>query len=208
MKARHARRFFGIIYDMKMHLVMLAALPVLAGCLGTAPKAPRNWTVDWSGPSAEGVPEVAADAPSAKLLQLDVLAPYGGTRLAVLRGDGSLAFDHFNSFAAQPASLLKGAAFDVLEQSGVFSRVVRPNSSAAADFALEVTVTRLALDCRAEGRVEASVALSATLVGGRAVVSAARGEASAPVSAGNFSAAFSRAFEESLLEAVRSLKVR
>jgi ABC-type uncharacterized transport system auxiliary subunit len=193
---------------MKTHLVLIAALPLLAGCLGTAPKAPRNWTVDWSGPSADAAAEAAAGAPSAKLLQLEVLAPYGGTRLAVLRGDGSVAFDHFNSFAAQPASLLKGAAFDVVEQSGVFSRVVRPSSSAAADFALEVTVTRLALDCRAEGRTEASVALSATLVGGRAVVSSARAEASAPVSGGNFSAAFSRAFEESLLAAVRSLKAR
>ena len=194
---------------MKLHLVLIAVLPLLAGCLGTAPKAPRNWIVDWSAPaSGVGSEEAPANAPSVKLLQVDVLAPYGGTRLAVLRSDGSLAFDPLNAFAAQPSSLLKGAAFDVLEGSGAFSRVVRPGSSAAADLALEVTVTRLALDCRAEGRVEASVAVDIALVGGRAVVSSARGEASVPVDGANLSAPFSKAFAEAALQAIRSLKAR
>ena len=194
---------------MKSRSLTIAMLSVVSGCLGTAPKAPRNWTVEWAGRSAEAAEvEVAADAPSVKLLQVEVMAPYGGTRLAVLRGDGSIAFDSFNAFAVQPAAILKGAAFDVVEHSGVFSRVVRPGSSAAADLALEVTVTRLALDCRAEGRLDASVAIAMTLVRGRSVVSASRGEATAPVEDGNFSAAFSKAFEEAALSAVRSLDVK
>lgn len=194
---------------MKLHVAMIAVLPLLAGCLGTAPKAPKNWIVDWTAPAAAAASgEAPSDAPSVKLLQIDVLAPYGGTRLAVLRGDGSLAFDAFNAFAAQPASLLKGAAFDVLESSGEFSRVVRPSSSATAELGIEVTVTRLALDCRAEGRAEASVAVAVTLVGGRSVVSAARGEASVPVDGANLSRPFSKAFAEAMLQAIRSLKAR
>ena len=78
--------------------------------------------------------------------------------------------------------------------------------SATSDLAMEIVVTRLALDCRAEGRRDASVALAVALVGGRSVVSTARGEASAPVGEGDFSAAFSKAFEEALLGAVRSLR--
>ena len=191
---------------MKPLLISIAVLPLVAGCLGTAPKAPKNWTVEWAGPAAKSAAEAPDGAPSVKLLQLDVLAPYSGNRLAVLRADGSIAFDSFNSFAAQPASLLKGAAYDVVESCGAFSRVVRPNSSAASDLAMEIVVTRLALDCRAEGRRDASVALAVALVGGRSVVSTARGEASAPVGEGDFSAAFSKAFEEALLGAVRSLR--
>ena len=83
-----------------------------------------------------------------------------------------------------------------------------PCSSASADYALEISVTRLALDCRSKGKLDASVTLSVALVGGRAVVSTARGEASVPVEAGNFSVAFSESFEESLLEALRQLETK
>ena len=186
-------------------MIAFVFLPMLAGCLGTAPKAPKNWTVEWTGTTVENASD--AKAPSVKLQQLEVRAPYGGSRIAVLRPDGSIVFDAFNAFAAPPASLLKGAAFDVVEASGVFSRAVRPGSSAAADLSLEITVTRLAFDCRAEGRREASVELVMTLVGGRSVVSSAKGEASAPVD-GDFSAAFSHAFENAVLSALRSLKVK
>ena len=201
---------FDIIFTMKTNLpvIVLFALmsTVFTGCLGPAPKAPRNWLVEWTGSSAAGA--AAPSAPSVKFQQLEVLAPYGGTHIAVLRPDGSIAFDAFNSFAAAPASLMKGAAVDVIESSGLFSRVVRPGSSAAADCSLEATVVRLALDCRAEGRREASVALVMTLVRGRSVVSSAKGEASVPLEGGDFSAAFSRAFEGAALAALKSLEVK
>ena len=193
---------------MKLYLLPIVLLPAIAGCLGAAPKAPRNWVVDLSAPVSAAASEASAEAPSVKLLQLEVLAPYGGTRLAVLRGDGSIAFDAFNSFAAQPSALLKGAAFDVVESSGVFSRTVRPGSSASADFSLEITVTRIALDCREKGRLDASVALAMTLVGGRKVFSTSRGEASVQVEGGDYSYAFSKSFERAALEALRALKTR
>ena len=67
---------------------------------------------------------------------------------------------------------------------------------------------RLALDCRAEGRREASVALVMTLVRGRSVVASSKAEASAPLEGGNFSAAFSRAFGDAALAALKSLEVK
>ena len=66
-----------------------------AGCLGPAPKPPANWTID-----------VDADV---KASFVTVCAPYGGQRIAVLRQNGSIAFDPCNSFAAAPASILKDA---------------------------------------------------------------------------------------------------
>ena len=193
---------------MKPLLISIAVLPLVAGCLGTAPKAPKNWTVEWTGPSAKSAAEAPAGAPSVKLLQLDVLAPYGGSRLAVLRADGSIAFDSFNSVAAQPASLLKGAAYDVVESCGAFSRVVRPNSSATSDLVMEIEVTRLALDCRAEGGRVASAAVTLSLVGNRSVVSSSRGSAAAPVRDGDFSSAFSAAFADAMRSALGGLSAR
>jgi len=191
---------------MRTRIVFLAALSALAGCMGPAPKAQRNWTIEWAAPSVEVQAKPAL--PAARLQRLEVRAPYDGSHLAVLRADGSLAFDAFNGFAAQPAAILRGAAFDALEASGMFEGVVQGGSSAAAPMSVEATVTRLALDCREKGRRDASVALTLALVSGREVVSTARGEAAAPTKGGDYTAAFSRAFSQAMTEAVRALRAK
>ena len=78
-----------------MKKIALLAVPVLAGCLGSAPKPPVNWTIDIE--------------PDAKVAYAAVCAPYGGQRIAVLRPDGSIAFDPRNAFAAAPGSIIKDA---------------------------------------------------------------------------------------------------
>jgi hypothetical protein len=47
-----------------------------------------------------------------------------------------------------------------------------------------------------------------TLVRGRSVVASSKAEASAPLEGGNFSAAFSRAFGDAALAALKSLEVK
>jgi len=188
---------------MNIKLVALCAVPALAGCLSSAPKAPVNWTVE---PVATAVERAQAQKYGAvRVAQVSVRAPYDGLRLAVLRRDGSVAFDPFNSFASSPSALLRGAAHDVAEASGLFGCVLHQASSAAAPFVLEVTVTRLALDCRVEGSRTASVELTATLVGGRDVVDVARGAGTSPAGAGDYTAAFSSAFTSAMSEALRKL---
>lgn len=189
-----------------MRMIMLALLPLAGGCLATAPKAPKTWSIEWSKTGIERTAE--SKLPAAKLLLVDVRAPYNGSRLAVLRGDGSMAFDSFNSFAAQPASLLRGAAFDVMEASGAFERVVSGGSIASTPLAAEVTVTRLALDCRKLEHRDALVSLTIVLVGNRTVASSASAEASAPVEGGDYSAAFSKAFADAMMSAIRSLQAQ
>lgn len=191
---------------MKIRLALFALLPAVAGCLGSAPKAPVNWTVEWAaaGQAVYAKPVM----PVAKLLRLDVRAPYNGTRLAVLRADGSIAFDPFNGFAAQPASLLGGAALDALEATGAFESVMPGASTAAAPLAVEATVTKLALDCRDKGRRDAVAAVTLALVSGREVVSVAKGESSVSAADGGYSAAFSKAFSGAVAEAVRGLKAK
>ena len=146
--------------------VPLAAL-ALTGCLGAPPKPPVNWTI-----------EVASVA---KVASVTVCAPYGGQRLAVLRQDGSIAFDPCNSFAATPMAILRDA---VSSRRGEGALVVR----------------RLALDCRAEGRRDAVVELEIA-IGDRT----GRGAAAEPTADGNYTAAFSAAFEKAFAQAREEL---
>ena len=150
-----------------MKKTALLFVPVLAGCLGSAPKPPVNWTID---------------EPDAKVAYAAVCAPYGGQRIAVLRPDGSIAFDPRNAFAAAPGSIIKDA---VVGRKGEGSLFVR----------------KLALDCRAEGRRNAVVSLE--IVSGDRV---SKGDATEPTDDGNYSAAFSRAFSKAYATAIEGLK--
>lgn len=171
--------------------------------MSAAPKAPANWTIE---PRAASVfSAAAAKWGTVRLASVSVRAPYDGQRLAVLRADGSIAFDAFNTFAAAPAALLRGAARDIAEGSGLFTRVVPATSSAAAPHSLEIGVTRLALDCRTEGARRAMCEITVLLLSGRDIVGAARGVGEMPAGAGNYSEAFSAAFTAALSEALGKL---
>lgn len=185
--------------------LLIWALPLVAGCFSAGParKAPVNWTI-----ALDATPVTAAAEPTwnvARLAQVTVRAPFDSTHLAVLRKDGSLAFDPANVFAAAPSALLRGAAQDAAAASGRFARVVPPTSAAATQTLIEVTVNRLALDCRVEGTRIATVALTVTLLDARAVAAVASGEGTKPAGAGDYSAAFSAAFAEAMAAALKKL---
>ena len=183
---------------------ILPAAALASGCLSPAPKAPENWTI---GPIDGGV--LRADAPKwqdgVRLSRLEVRAPYDAQRLAVLRPDGSVAMDPANAFAAAPSALLRGAAFDVLAASGLASPSVQPGSAASARRSLEVTVTRLALDCRDAGSRKALVELAATLLDGRKIEGTARASFAEDAAEGNYTTAFSVAFARAMADALKRL---
>ena len=183
--------------------VALLGTAALAGCLSSAPKAPVNWTVSIAGAKGAAAMERRWDV--VRVSRVEVRAPYDARALAVLRPDGSVAFDPFNAFAAAPAAILGGAAVDALSASGAAASVIGPHSVASAQISMEVTVTRLALDCRKAGARDASVALSIALLDGRRLVSVAEAEGSAATPDGNYSAAFSSAFGKAFAEALKRL---
>ena len=80
-----------------------------------------------------------------------------------------------------------------------------PASSASTKTLLEVTVNRLALDCRVAGARLATVELTVTLVDTRTVVAVASGEGTAPTGTGDYSAAFSSAFTAAMTAALKRL---
>jgi len=184
----------------------LLMLPLIAGCLSSAPQAPDFWTIDFTR-SAKVDGSAKRFGESVRIASVDVRAPYAGNRLAVLRPDGSIAFDSFNSFAGSPALLMRGAARDVIESSGMFGSVLASSSSARAQYAIEIAVTQLALDCRTEGRRTAKVAFALVLLNGREVVASVRG-AGAEEAGDDYSAAFSTAFARAMQDALGKLPVK
>lgn len=175
-----------------------------AGCLGTGPKAPANWTIEIARAGAAApAGGSGAGLPAVRVASVGVRPPYDGTRLAVLRPDGSIAFDSFNVFAAPPAQILRGTVQDALEAAG--AQTVAANSQAQAAASVEAVVTRIALDCREKDRRDAVVELTLALVEGRRVKASAKGEGRAGTDGGDYSAAFSRAFASAMEAAVQKL---
>lgn len=182
-------------------LVLAFLLPAFAGCLTTAAPECSCWLVEYCGGS--GTARNAAKYGVVRASQVVVRAPYSSTALPVLRKDGTIAFDPCNEFAASPALLLKGVVVDALKASGAFKEVVGASSSAAASESVELTVTKLALDCR-EGR-KAVVELGVRVVRDREIVAVVKGEGVEDASDGNYGRSFSLAVSEALSSALKRL---
>lgn len=186
-------------------IMPLALLPALSGCL-TASRPPdiACWNIEYAADSAGS----AAERPAfgvARVATVSVRAPYGSKSVAVLRGDGTVAFDPYNEFAAGVAQLMKGPVSEALEKSGLFESVIGTSSSAGSDVFAEVSVTRLALDCREHGRRRAVADVSVMLVSGRAIAAKSAGSGESDAADGNYGAAFSRAVSDALDRAIAGL---
>ena len=200
---------FRIIHDMKAFkattaIVVVLAASALSGCL-TSASAPEIacWNIEYSGEKAGRGVEPRFGV--ARVSQVVVRAPYSVKGLAVLRANGTVAFDPYNEYAAGPNALLKGAVEDALAASGLFKAVVGASSSAGASVTAEVTVTRLALDCRKEGVRNAVAELELRLLAGRDIASSAKGYGIADAADGNYGAAFSGAVSDAIKAALGRL---
>ena len=186
-----------------LRFVPLSAALALAGCL-TSSTAPEVvcWNIEYIGSAQaeKGSPRFGV----ARVSQVVVRSPYCVKGLAVLRANGTVAFDPYNEYAAGPAAILKGAVQDALAASGLFKEVVESSSSAKSSVLVEVTFTRLALDCRDDGR-RAAVELELRIVGDRDIVARAKGSGEADAADGKYGAAFSRAVSDALSGALGRL---
>lgn len=176
---------------------------VVSGCFTARPLDVRDWTVEFHGHSKTATkPKFGV----ARVSQVSVRAPYEVRSLQVMRADGSLAQDPYNKFAAAPSQLLKGPVVDALMASGSFDDVVGPASSAAVSVVAEVTVSRIALDCRKDGPRRALVELSVLVLDrDRSIASRVRGDGTADAADGDYAKAFSDAFSAAIESAARQL---
>ena len=194
---------------MTARTVAVAALLLCAGCFTSSTPMPKTWVV-----SPADVKPPAAPAPNAFSVTrqgaLTVTAPFDSTSFVVRRADGSVARDPYNVFASPPSSLLRASVRARLEADGRFGRVVPQSSSASADVQAEVLVRDLSLDCSNPDRRAARAAVSLDVLrmgrGARTVVLSGDGAGAADAANGDYSAAFSQAFDAALANALRALK--
>ena len=183
-----------------------------AGCFTSSAPTPKSWTVEPSArqPQVQS-PEGGNPAfVTTRMGGISVCAPYDRTSFVVRRTDGSVAFDAYNEFAASPSTMLRAPVMAQLSSDGRFGRVVAPSSVASADAAVEVLVKDLSLDCSEAGKRMARASVSVDVVktgrGARTVALSGDGDSTADAAGGNYSAAFSTAFNEALKAALSTLE--
>lgn len=192
-----------IVPDARKVLPLLL-LPLIAGCLTSRVPDVSCWNLEYSG-ERRAPGDADARFGLARVSQIAVRAPYSSKSLVVLRANGTVAFDPCNEFAAGVVPLLRGVVFDAMEASGRFKAVVEATSSAGVASLVEVTVSRLAIDCRTDGSRLAVAELLMRVVDGRAIVASATGSGEADAADGNYGAAFSSAVSQALSEAAGRL---
>ena len=176
-------------------LIALSLIPLLTGCLSASSPKVTQWLLEYKGPVRAAQP---AKYEVGRVSQVLVRSPYNEVGIAVLRADGSMAFDPYNEYAANPTAMLKGFVFDAMDASGLFGAVVNPSSSVKSQVLSEVLVSRLALDCRTEGERKAVAAVRVRLIADDGKVLYAQGEGTADAKDGNYGAALSDALSIAL----------
>lgn len=186
-----------------------ALLLVCAGCLSSSTPVPKTWMVAPSSTAQPAVPQPGAFS-TTRQGSITVNAPFDSTSFVVRRADGSVARDPYNVFAAPPSALLRGAVRARLETDGRFGRVVPQSSTASTDVQVEVLVSDLSLDCSDPSRRTARAAVGLDVLrmgrGGRDVILSGDGAGTADAANGDYSAAFTQAFDAALAAALRNLK--
>lgn len=178
-------------------------LPVLAGCLTSTPPSVSYWPLEYRSAAKSAA---AAKYDVARVSQVLVRTPYNSEGITVLRANGSLAFDSYNAFAAQPSALLKGVLMECLQTSGLFKSVVNASSSVHSSVNVELFVTRLALDCRTEGSRRAVAEVLVRVIGESGDMKIAKGAGEVDAADGNYGAAFSKAVTAALDAALGELR--
>ena len=189
--------------------VTAAALLLCAGCLSSSTPAPKTWIVAPANVTPPTNPTPGAFSVT-RQGALTVTAPFDSTAFVVRRADGSVARDPYNVFASPPSTLLRAAVRARLEADGRFGRVVPQSSVASADAQVEVTVRDLSLDCSEAERRTARASVSIDVLrmgrGARTVVLSGDGSGTSNAAKGDYSAAFSQAFDAALVDALKALK--
>ena len=183
--------------------VVFSFVPVLAGCLtASAPKV-SQWILEYEGTVRTAQ---VSKYDVGRVSQVLVRSPYNEIGIAVLKADGSVAFDPYNEYAANPTAMLKGMVSDAMNASGIFGSVVNASSSVRSTAMVEAFFTRLALDCRKEGSRQASVSVVVRILGPDERADIATGEGVSDATDGNFGAALSAAASSALQSAFDQLR--
>lgn len=193
--------------------VVLSLLFFAGGCFSfSSPRPVRAWFV---AVQEEKVSRIGADAQVFKVTRLGditVAAPFDKSSIAVLRADGTIAYDAYNVYASVPASLLRQPAKRLLTNDGRFGSVVHRTSIAAASAVVEVLVSDFSLDCREENKRKAKAEVELSVIksekGVRNIIASSVGQGSADAASGDYSESFTVAFTQAVKNALDNLQLK
>lgn len=187
-------------------IIPIVFVPVLAGCLTSTVPSVAEWIVQTEPQTQK---EMLSKQPAqtefgiARLSLLSVRAPYDSRSFQVLRADGTIASDSFNRFAAVPSQLLKGLVLDRLAKSTQFTTLVASSSSASVDSIVEVTITKLLLDCTNDDSRLAEAELTMMILDReRQIVRSSYGRGVADAKNGDYGKAFADALKSAIDRAI------
>lgn len=193
----------------RMMICVVLPLALLSGCFSSKAPEVRSWTVEPLPSDREPTRPMEGEGPrftATRLGSVVVNAPCDRTQFVVRKSDGTVAFDHYNVFAAAPSSLLRAPAQSGLDTDGRLGHIVNQASVVSSDAQVEVVVKDLSVDCREPGRRLASASVSVDVVkmgrGPRTVAFSGSGSATVDAQDGNYSRAFSQVFSKALGAAV------
>jgi len=166
------RKIISIIILLSITLVVYAAKPIKTVVI--TGQNNHNWPI-----SSEAIKLILNNSGlfdvDLAVSAVEVVSPFDGAKLTVMRPDGSFAFDSFNAFAARPSALIRA--------------MVRTDAKSPS-----LLIRKLALDCRKSGERFALVELELRK-GANAPV---RASAAVPTDDGNYTRAFSTAFVQAV----------
>lgn len=203
---------------MKAILPASIMLLLCAGCFTSSAPDVKVWTIKPREGEAPLPANPEGERPafsSTRLGAVTVSAPYDKPQIVVHRADGSVVPDYYNVFAAPPSALLRSPVKSGLEGDRRFGHVTPQASVASTDAQVEVYVSNLSLDCTApqarKARAEVKVDVVQTGRGPRKVVLSGGGVGEADAGkvgteGCDYSAAFSRAFNDALGNALKSVE--
>ena len=123
-----------------------AALMLAACSLGRPTPPAKTYVVEPPVPNSESFEARRPD--SLRIGHVRVAAAYAGNALIYRVDDVRFISDPYNQFIAEPGAMLGNQMASWLERSGPFRTVAQPESTRAAHYVLEATVTELYGDFR------------------------------------------------------------
>jgi uncharacterized lipoprotein YmbA len=120
---------------------------ILAACsIGRPIPQPNTYLVEPPVPQSESFEARRPD--SLRIGHVRVAAAYSGNALVYRVNDVRFASDPYNQFIAEPGAMIGSQIAAWLERTGPFSTVAQPESTRAAHYVLEATITELYGDFR------------------------------------------------------------
>ena len=146
------------------HLVLAAGAAVLLAACSVGKPVPQATTYVIEAATPEPIAAAPRIPETLRMGNVRMAAAFSGNLLVYRMDDVNFVSDPYQTFIADPGSMLGNVMATWLNRSGVFKSVTQPGSTQSAPYVLEATVTELYGDFRSGKSPAAVIAIQFALV--------------------------------------------